>query len=408
MQNIPCVASVDESVGFNQFHIVNHHLPDSARIKLVYFNAGGGHRAAARAIQSELMRQHPDWQIELIDLFHVLDPKQTFKKFTGFAPEDYYNKRLSSGFTLGLSQELKILQAMIRMANRQLVARLTDYWHHSQPSMVVSLVPNFNRSLGESLQRFNPETSFVTIMTDLADYPPHFWVERGYTQHLVCGTQHAVSQAIGQGVEPKRVYLTSGMVLSPRFYNEDDLDRAQARRSIGMDPDAKVGMVMFGGHGSEIMLRIANTLVDRPLILMCGHNEMLHKALSAIPARAPRKIIGYTDNVAHWMRLADYFIGKPGPGSVSEAIHSGLPVIVLRNVWTLPQERWNTDWIKENDLGRVISSISKIDTAVNEVINNLEFLQINISRLKNQALFEIAEILNRIHIKCHDHLPVNN
>ena len=58
-------------------------------------------------------------------------------------------------------------------------------------------------------------------------------------------------------------------------------------------------------------------------------------------------VVGYTTDVAHYLRLADFFIGKPGPGSLSEALHCGLPVIVTRNAWTMPEERYNTDWVRE-------------------------------------------------------------
>ena len=380
---------------------------DRLQIALIYFNAGGGHRAAAHALQSQLSRRHPNWDITLIDLFRVLDPGQKFKRMTGFEPEAYYNKRLATGLTLGLSQELKLLQAMIRMSHKMLVARLSAYWQRTKPSMLVSLVPNFNRAIGESLKRTCPETPFVTVMTDMADYPPHFWVERGYTQHLVCGTQHAVTQAITQGVDPSCVHLTSGMLLSPRFYEAREVDRAQARRALGLDPDAVIGLVMFGGHGSASMKRIATALADRPLILMCGRNENLQRALSELPAQAPRQVVGFTEDVAYWMRLADYFIGKPGPGSISEALHCGLPVIVMSNAWTLPQERWNADWVQDNELGRVISSIKTIDKAVNDVIDRIDHLRANVSRLENSALFEIPGILEKIHANSQHHLLTN-
>ena len=54
------------------------------------------------------------------------------------------------------------------------------------------------------------------------------------------------------------------------------------------------------------------------------------------------------------MHLADFFIGKPGPGSISEAIAMKLPVIVERNAWTLPQERYNADWVLEQGAGFVL------------------------------------------------------
>ena len=368
----------------------------ATQIELVYFNAGGGHRAAATALKAQLSRQCPDWNVSLVDLFPVLDPRQWFKRTTGFAPEAYYNKRLSSGFTLGLAQELKLLQAMIRMAHRQLVGRLLAHWRETMPTMVVSLVPNFNRPIADSLKQFGSAAPFVTLMTDMADYPPRFWVEPGYTQHLICGTEYAASQAIACGADPRQVYCTSGMVLSPKFYDAPMHDRLAGRQALGFEPGDVVGLVMFGGHGSAAMKRIAKALPDRPLILMCGRNEALKEALSGLPSRATHHVVGFTDDVAHWMRLADYFIGKPGPGSISEALHCGLPVIVTRNAWTMPQERWNTDWILERGVGLVLPSMNKIDVAVQEVLLRFDELRVNVSQLRNQALFEVPRLLEQI------------
>jgi len=376
-------------------------------IALLYFNAGGGHRAAAKALKSELQRQQPDCPVVLVDLFAVLDPQQRFKRLTGFAPESYYNKRLSTGFTLGLKQELKVLQAMIRLAHPKLVRRLVQYWLALKPSMVVSLVPNFNRAIGASVAKCYPDRPFVTVMTDLADYPPHFWVEPNYTEHLICGTAYAYAQAVAQGVNPQHIHRVSGMVLSPRFYqsptehspadqNAERTRRKRAREALGFAPDQAVGCVMFGGHGSAAMRQIALSLSDRPLILMCGHNEPLKRRLQRLTSKAPHVVVGFTDDVAHWMRLADYFIGKPGPGSISEALHCGLPVIVTRNAWTMPQERFNTDWVRDQQLGHVVASTALIPNAVTRLTAELAQYRANVMMLENRALFDIVALLQSI------------
>ena len=94
---------------------------------------------------------------------------------------------------------------------------LEPLWLESRPDMVVSLVPNFNRALGKSLRRALPETPLVTILTDIADYPPHFWMER-QEQHFICGSDRAVEQALAMGHAASRVHRASGMILNPRFY----------------------------------------------------------------------------------------------------------------------------------------------------------------------------------------------
>src|SRR6516165_621061 len=87
----------------------------------------------------------------------------------------------------------------------------------SGPDLVVSLVPNFNRALGESLRQALPGVPLVTVLTDLADYPPHFWIE-AQDQYFICGSDKAVEQALGMGHAPAKVFRVSGMILNPLFY----------------------------------------------------------------------------------------------------------------------------------------------------------------------------------------------
>jgi hypothetical protein len=362
-------------------------------IDLVYFNAGGGHRATAEALQAVVREQRRPWQVRLVNLIEVLDPLETFRRTTGFAPEDLYNKRLKRGWTLGLAQELKLLQGLIRLGHTPLVRQLQQHWLRSEPDLVVSLIPNFNRALCESLQSSLPGVPYVTVLTDLADLPPNFWIERDQAQHFVCGTARAVAQARAAGHPNECIHATSGMVLRPDFYRAPALDRDSERRRIGLDPTLPTGIVLFGGHGSPAMLTIARQLPRTQLILACGHNEPLMRQLRALPAQAPRCVLGYTGEIAKYMRLADFFIGKPGPGSLSEALHLGLPVLVARNAWTMPQERYNTDWVRENGVGVVHGSYRSIGTAVAQLLSHLDELRSNVRRLDNRAVFEVPEIL---------------
>jgi UDP-N-acetylglucosamine:LPS N-acetylglucosamine transferase len=99
------------------------------------------------------------------------------------------------------------------------------------------------------------------------------------------------------------------------------------------------------------------------------------------------------------MRLADFFIGKPGPGSLSEAVHMGLPCITVRNALTLPQERYNADWLTENGYGVVLKSFHHIEQAVREQIlagDEMNKMRIRTAATQNRALFEIPVILTEI------------
>jgi UDP-N-acetylglucosamine:LPS N-acetylglucosamine transferase len=234
------------------------------------------------------------------------------------------------------------------------------------------------------------------VLTDMADLPPHFWIEPGQRQHFICGTARAVEQARAMGHADERIHATSGMVIRPDFYAPPLPDRAAQRQRLGLDAHTPTGLVMFGGHGAQVMERIARELDDVPLVLVCGHNQRLAQRLRALPASAPRVVLGFSTDVPQLMQCCDFFIGKPGPGSLSEAVQQGLPVIVVRNAWTLPQERYNTQWVIENRAGLAIPSFSQIGSAVAEMTGRMHQFRTNVALIRNLAVFEIPQILDRI------------
>ncbi len=44
----------------------------------------------------------------------------------------------------------------------------------------------------------------------------------------------------------------------------------------------------------------------------------------------------------------------------------GLPVIIEANAWTLPQERFNAQWVKENGYGIVLKNFQQVEEAVRD------------------------------------------
>jgi 1,2-diacylglycerol 3-beta-galactosyltransferase len=343
-----------------------------------------------------IREQYKDWQVRLVNLFEVLDPQDIFYRTTGVKPEDYYNVRLARGWTLGLAQELRILQMLIRLSHKSLVSQLRRHWQATRPDLIVSMVPNFNRAMYQAAMLADRQVPYATILTDFADYPPHFWIEPDQAQHFICGTPRATNQVRTTVCQGACVHETSGMIINPSFYRPLNLDRRAEMLKLSLDPDRPTGMVMFGGHGSRVMRAIAKRLHDVQLILACGHNEVLAEQLRSMRASAPRLIVGFTSQISHYMQLSDFFVGKPGPGSISEAVQQGLPVIVVRNAWTMPQERYNTEWVEENGVGVVLESFKAIRGGVAQVADHIELYRASVRRIQNRAVFEIPEILERI------------
>lgn len=373
----------------------------SRKITIVFFDAGGGHRSAAEALKGVLESQSWPWQVELLNLQELLDRLDLLKKLTGLRIQDGYNLILRKGWTRLTPQLMPILQATIRMYHRPTVKMLAKYWKAHPADLVLSVIPHFNRALAESIRKAASNTAFVTLLTDLADYPPHFWIER-QEQYLICGTERAEQQAFDLGHDREHVFLASGMVMKSRFYHKEPVDRAQELKKLGLDPDLPTGLVLFGGHGSKTMFDIAKRInagdSKLQLILICGKNQKLRTAIQNLHTRFPKFAEGFTQSVDYYMSLSSFFIGKPGPGSISEALQFHLPVIMECNGRTLPQERYNAQWVTEKKVGIVLRNFRHICEGVERLLEPATFAEFNANALhyENRALLEIPEFLDQI------------
>lgn len=372
----------------------------SAALTLVYFDAGGGHRSVMNALRAAISAQGRPWEIDCLNLQELLDPLDIIRKIFGVRVQDVYNLMLKNGWTLGAAQLLPVLHAVIGMNHGRIVRLLENHWRQSRPDMVVSLIPHFNRQLAESFRRTLPGRPFVTVITDLADIPPHVWMERE-SEYLICGTERARRQAFEMGHPAERVFTASGMVVNPSFYESEASDRNAERARLDLRADLTTGLVLFGGQGSRAMLEIARRLDALPnlqLIFIAGRNAALERRLREMPFRIPVHVEGFTTRVPHFMQLADFMIGKPGPGSISEALVKGLPVIVECNAWTLPQERFNAEWILAQNVGQVVRDFRHIARAVRPWLEpaTLARFQARAQEQRNRAVFEVPAMLASI------------
>jgi 1,2-diacylglycerol 3-beta-galactosyltransferase len=369
------------------------------KILIAYHDAGGGHRNAAVALQTVISQQTRDWQVELVQFQDLTDQLDVLRKLTGIRIQQQYNILLQNGWTLGSTYLLRLLQGTIRLFHKPLVNLLENYWRAKPADLLVSVIPHFNRQICESWTRVYPSRPFVTIITDLADFPPRFWIEPINDQYVVAGTEKAAEQARAMGHDSPHIFQTSGMIVRPDFYVRSGSDPAELRKEMCLQAGRTTAMVLFGGHGSKVMLDITERLdaasLPLQLILICGRNEALASRLRSRQWKMPVHIIGFTKEVHQLMRAADFLIGKPGPGSIAEAMIRKLPVLIECNAWTLPQERYNAEWVKEKNVGIVLKSFKDVVSGVKQMLDpaTLAEFRKNVASQNNRAIFEIPEIL---------------
>src|SRR5882757_6887736 len=224
-------------------HISVEQYPAMKKIQVLFHDAGGGHRNAAMALQTVISQQNRGWQVELVQFQELTDHLDVLRKITGIRIQEQYNTLLRNGWTLGATQLLRVLQATIRIFHGPLVKLLADFFQKSDADLLVSVIPHFNREIAE-----------------IADFPPHFWIEASENQYVICGSEKAVEQARAIGKDATHIFQTSGMILRPDFYAPDETDPVALRQELGLQKELTTGMLLFGGFGSKVMLEIVERL----------------------------------------------------------------------------------------------------------------------------------------------------
>jgi processive 1,2-diacylglycerol beta-glucosyltransferase len=118
------------------------------------------------------------------------------------------------------------------------------------------------------------------------------------------------------------------------------MDREALRKKLDVDPSGPVVLLSAGTFGMESSIVAIRALMhmEEPaqIVALCGRNEdllteVMH-ATEAAPAHLKFRALPYTADMHEWMAISDLFIGKPGGLTISEAMASALPMILLNPI----------------------------------------------------------------------------
>ena len=376
---------------------------DAPEVILFIVDAGGGHRASANALVAAAEEQQRPWRFRVVNVQDLLAPLDLWRRVTGKPIEATYNEWIRSDHTRFLVPMLRFMQWLIRRMRRQLGGLVARELRARPAALVMSLMPNFNAVLRDAVREALPGTSFFVLLTDYADFPPHFWMEPGLDRVLV-GSDHAAEQALAVGLPAEAIARTSGMVMHPRFYaGGGPAARATARAELGIPADAFAVMELFGGKGSTEMRPLTEALLtslpDAHVIAVCGDNPALVESMAPLAAVSGGRLhaLGFSKRIADYLSASDLLVTKPGPGSLAEAFQQRVPVVVTSHARTIPQERWNAELVRSLDLGRVVGSVEELPAAVLALRHDAAAwgqVQANLRALPpNRAVYEVLDLV---------------
>ena len=293
----------------------------------LFSDTGGGHRSAAQAIIGALEHEYPDqFTYKMVDIFRDFAPP-LLDRIPDIYPSLSRRPRLL-GQIFRLSDDprrirwiLKIIWPYIRSSlNRLLFEQPTD--------LFISVHPLINVPLGHALEIAGSGTPWVTVVTDLVTTHTTWFCPQANL--IVVPTENAYQVGVKCGISPQRLKVV-GLPVAGQFGQRDRAPR-EIRARLGWPLDDPLVLLMGGGEGvgqlEAIAVAIDEARLPITLVIVAGRNKSLQQRLEVRSWKSPTRVYGFVQAMPDFMQAADILLTKAGPGTISEAISSGLPVIL--------------------------------------------------------------------------------
>jgi 1,2-diacylglycerol 3-beta-galactosyltransferase len=250
------------------------------------------------------------------------------------------------------------------------------------------------------LRRFpqGKRPQFVVVVTDLVSTHA-FWFHRD-TDLTIVPTGPALRHALDLGLRAEQV-VEVGLPVADRFCRAPG-DREALRAALGWPLDRKMILLIGGGDGlgpiEETARTIARARLPAGLAVVAGRNAALRKRLEETAWEIPTFIYGFVRNMPELMGAADILATKAGPGTISEGLNAGLPIILYS---FLPgQEEGNIPYLTENGAGIWASNPGDLVAGLGRWLGDREAYESARAAARGlarpDAAHEIASILIRL------------
>lgn len=315
-------------------------------ILFLFSDTGGGHRSAAEAVIEALHLEFGDAiSTDMVDFFKVYAP-EPLKRMPAWYP---FMVRVPQAWGLGfhLSDGRKRAQLIYDTTWPYVKKAATSFAASHNSDLIVSVHPvaiaPALRALGED------RPPFVTIVTDLVSTHAMWYSNR--VDLCIVPTEAARQRALKRGMPDEKLRVV-GLPVAERFCQPLG-EKAALRTRLGWDQDLPVILLVGGGEGmgplEQTALAIVETGLQATLVIIAGRNHTLKKKLEARRWPIPVHVYGFVREMPDFMRAADILVTKAGPGTISEALNAGLPLVLYSR---LPgQEDGNISYVEAEGAG---------------------------------------------------------
>lgn len=355
--------------------------------------AGGGHLAAAAALEEAWRELRPDDTVEVLDVVKYFSP--------------LHRKVHADGYLKIVERAPELWGLMFNKTDDPAVARRLTRWRRLFPSHSrTQLARHFKRSAPDAvlcthyaplevLGSVRGESTAPFVASVVTDFEAHaLWMDDCVDLYCVAA-EHTKARLVARGVSGVKVFV-SGIPIAARFRAR--IEPGHVRKRMGLRDDQPVLLVLSGGFGTGPIDGILQEL-DKvesmfQTVVVTGRNEELRRALACADRRHPTHVLGFATNIQELMSTADLVISKPGGLTTSEALSLGKPLLVVNPI--PGQESANSDFLLEHGAGTKVNRVEDIAHKVGQLLGSRKLAEMRQAAKalgKPEAALEICRVV---------------
>lgn len=382
------------------------------RILIATVTAGGGHLAAAAALEEAWRAARPEDHVEQIDIVKFFSP--------------LHRKIHADGYVQIVAHAPEVWGLMFNKTDNPELARKWNRWKHLFPSQsrekfirhLRQFAPDVilgthylpletmgllkakrERASRRGSSRKPVLEPFPFVASIVTDFEAHaLWMEPCVDLYCVAA-EETKARLVARGAAAENVVAT-GIPISGKF--SSGVDARAVRQRLGLREDQPVLLVLSGGFGMGPVAEIVTELdkVPRPFqtVVVTGRNQELRRELASQDRQHPTHVLGFASNMHELMAVADLVVSKPGGLTSSEVLAMGKPLFILNPI--PGQEAANSDFLLERGAAAKANRVEDLPYRIEQLMDSTKLAEMAKAAKKlgrpRAALAICSEVVKRM------------
>lgn len=342
------------------------------RILIATETAGGGHLAAAAALDEAWRGLRPKDTVERLDLVKLFSPLHKkvhaagYEKLVARAPE-VWGMIFTKTDDPKVAHRLNRIKALFPSRARR---RFENHISEFKPDVVLCTHYEPVEALGQMRRKQKGKTKPPFVVSVVTDFEAHaLWMDADVDLYSVAA-EETKARLVARGATADNNIIATGIPIGAKFATK--VNARAVRKAMGLRDDLPTLLVLSGGFGmgpvGKILTALDKVTGTFQTVVVCGRNEELRRDLAAQDRKHPTRVLGFASNMHELMTVADLILTKPGGLTSSEALALGKPLFILDPI--PGQEAANSDFLLERGAAAKVNRVEDLPFRIEQLLGS--------------------------------------